>query len=61
MRCAREDCRRAALVVVDVGEGLLVVLCADDGVRALVEDRDLPVRALGRRRSRDATVRPRGA
>lgn len=61
MRCARDDCRREALVAVDMGAGLLVVLCADDGVRALIEHRDLPVRALRRRAVRDVAIRPRRA
>lgn len=61
MRCARDDCRREALVAVDMGEGLVVVLCASDGVHELVKDRDLPVMALRRRASLDVTIRPRRA
>lgn len=60
MRCARPDCRRRADVVVDFGEGLLVMFCYQDGVLALVDDRRREVRTL-RRGTPEVTIRPRGA
>jgi hypothetical protein len=60
MRCARGDCRRRADVAVDFGEGLLVVLCYQDGVLALVERGGRTVRAL-RGGSPEVMNRPRGA
>lgn len=38
MKCARGDCGRRADLIVDFGAGLLVLLCYQDGVRALVAE-----------------------
>lgn len=59
MRCARPDCTRPADAVVDVGEGLLVMLCAHDGLRAVVRaGGESPLRILSELpRRRGQTVR----
>jgi hypothetical protein len=61
MRCAQEGCRRAGDVVVDVGGGLLVVLCGRDAVVVLAQaGLSRIVKVLGGA-SLDVTIRPRGA
>ena len=70
MRCARPTCPRGGAVVVDMGAHLHVVLCLDDGIRALADDTsrrartlpglispDEPVRVFVTHRTRAATSR----
>lgn len=61
MRCARRDCPKHADVVVDFGEGLLVMLCAGDAVLAPVEHGGRRITRTIGAGSPDVTIRPRGA